>query len=286
MYLQPQTSSNDLLMTNKIFPASLPVYSRLFSIFLFIFCISGSVYSQTVTGTVTDSKNQPLTGVTVMVKRTGDATVTNSTGKFEIKAGGTDSLQFSSVGFTAQTIAVGGRNDISVNLLGSSEDLAVIVVTALGINKDAKRLGYATSTVKPEELTVNRTPNLMNALQGKVAGVNISGLGTGPAGTSKVRIRGQSSISGQNNPLIVINGIPIDNTNFGTNPTASGSVGGDNAIAVRGGGNTSDGGDGLQSINPDDIESMTILKGAAAAALYGSCLAGTFHQTTIAPKLG
>jgi TonB-linked SusC/RagA family outer membrane protein len=107
----------------------------------------------------------------------------------------------------------------------------------------------------------------MNALQGKIAGVNISGLGTGPAGTSKIRIRGQSSISGQNNPLIVINGVPIDNTNFGTNP---GNAASDNSIGVRGGGNTSDGGDGLSSINPDDVESMTILKGAAAAALYGS----------------
>jgi TonB-linked SusC/RagA family outer membrane protein len=262
--------SNDLLMTKKFFPASLPVNSRLLSSFLFIFCISGSIYSQTVTGTVTDSRNQPIPGVTVMVKRTGEATVTGPAGKFEIKALGTDSLQVTSVGFAAQTFAVDGRSVVPMSLQGSAQDLAVIVVTALGINKEAKRLGYATSVVKAEELTVNRTPNLMNALQGKVAGVNISGLGTGPAGTSKVRIRGQSSISGQNNPLIVINGIPIDNTNFGTNPTASGSVGGDNSIAVRGGGNTSDGGDGLQSINPDDIESMTILKGAAAAALYGS----------------
>src|SRR5690606_31833259 len=112
-----------------------------------------------------------------------------------------------------------------------------------------------------------RTPNVMNALQGKVAGVSISALGTGPGGTSKIRIRGQSSISGQNSPLIVVNGVPIDNTNFGTNPNSSGS---DSSIGVRGGGNTSDGGDGLSSINPDDVETMTILKGAAAAALYGS----------------
>jgi TonB-linked SusC/RagA family outer membrane protein len=107
----------------------------------------------------------------------------------------------------------------------------------------------------------------MNTLQGKIAGVNISCLGTGPAGTSKIRIRGQSSISGQNNPLIVVNGVPIDNTNFGTNP---GNAASDNSIGVRGSGNTSDGGDGLSSINPDDIESMTVLKGATAAALYGS----------------
>ncbi len=96
-------------------------------------------------------------------------------------------------------------------------------------------------------------------LQGKVAGVNISSLGTGPGGTSKIRIRGQSSISGQNNPLIVINGVPVDNTNFN-----------DNTIIVKGGGVFADGGDGLSSINPDDIESMTILKGAPASALYGS----------------
>jgi len=99
----------------------------------------------------------------------------------------------------------------------------------------------------------------MNALQGKVAGVNISSLGTGPGGSSKIRIRGQSSISGQNNPLIVINGVPVDNTNFN-----------ENTNGVKGGGVTSDGGDGLASINPDDIESMTVLKGAPAAALYGS----------------
>ncbi|MHA4845882.1 SusC/RagA family TonB-linked outer membrane protein [Flavitalea antarctica] len=254
-------------MTKTTVPATLPAYSRLLATLFFLFCFSGAIYSQTVTGTVTDNRNQPVPGVTVMVKRTGEATVTNANGKFEIKAQGTDSLQVSSVGFAARTFAVDGRSDITVNLEGSAQDLAVIVVTALGINKEAKRLGYATSVVKPDELTVNRTPNLMNALQGKVAGVNISGMGTGPAGTSKIRIRGQSSISGQNNPLIVINGVPLDNTNFGTNP---GSVGGDNSIGVRGGGNTSDGGDGLSSINPDDIESMTILKGAAAAALYGS----------------
>jgi TonB-linked SusC/RagA family outer membrane protein len=107
----------------------------------------------------------------------------------------------------------------------------------------------------------------MNTLQGKIAGVNIASMGTGPGGSSKVRIRGQSSIAGQNNPLIVINGVPIDNTNFGT---SLGNTAGDNSIGTRGGGAASDGGDGLSSINPDDIESMQVLKGATAAALYGS----------------
>jgi TonB-linked SusC/RagA family outer membrane protein len=248
-----------------------PVLYRL--VIAFLLTISLSVYAnaQTVFGTVTDIRNQPLPQITVQVKGTSRAVVTNSEGQFQIMAAGSDTLEFSSIGFTSMSIAVAGRTSITVVLQASTQDLDAVVVTALGINRQARSLGYATSTVKADELTINRSPNLMNAVQGKIAGVNISGMGTGPAGTSKIRIRGQSSISGQNNPLIVINGIPIDNTNFGTNPTASGNVGGDNSLAVRtGGGNTSDGGDGLSSINPDDIESMTILKGAAAAALYGS----------------
>jgi len=248
----------------------LPALSRMLIPLLLIICSSSTLYSQTVTGTVTDRNQQPLSNVTVQIKGTNTATTTNNAGHFQIAASGTDTLVFTSVGFAMVEVAVDRKTTLSVNLQEGSQNLDAVVVTALGIAKDSRRLGYATSSVKADELTVNRTPNLMNALQGKVAGVNISGLGTGPAGTSKIRIRGQSSISGQNNPLIVINGIPIDNTNFGTNPTASGSVGGDGAIAVRGGGNTSDGGDGLSSINPDDIENMTILKGAAAAALYGS----------------
>lgn len=120
--------------------------------------------------------------------------------------------------------------------------------------------------MNPEQVTTNRSVNFINALQGKIAGVNISSLGTGAAGTSKIRIRGQSSFSGQNSPLIVINGVPVDNTNFGQN---NGNTGSDNSIGSRDR-NYSDGGDGLSSINPDDIEGMTVLKGGTAAALYGS----------------
>jgi len=225
------------------------------------------MYGQQVTGKVTDAANEPLIGVTVQVKNTARAAVTSVGGTFQINAGSNDVLIFTSMGFIMQEVAVNGRKNLAIALLGDVKNMDDVVVTALGINKLSRGIGYSATNVKPDELTINRSPNLMNALQGKVAGVNISGLGTGPAGTSKIRIRGQSSISGQNNPLIVINGIPIDNTNFGTNP---GNAAGDNSIGVRGGGNTSDGGDGLSSINPDDIESMTILKGAPAAALYGS----------------
>jgi TonB-linked SusC/RagA family outer membrane protein len=222
----------------------------------------------TVTGKVLDETGNGFAGVNILIKGTNSGVVSDLAGNFSISVpDGNAVLVFSFVGYLSQEIAVQNRSVINLTMKVDESNLEEVVITALGIEKSAKSLGYATSKIKPEEITTNRTPNLMNALQGKVAGVNISGLGTGPGGTSKIRIRGQSSISGQNNPLIVINGVPIDNTNFGTNPGNNAS---DNSIGVRGGGNTSDGGDGLSSINPDDVENMTILKGAAAAALYGS----------------
>ena len=221
-----------------------------------------------VTGTVTSAKeNQPLPGVSVLVKGTNTGTTTDADGKFSVNAEPSNTLVFSFIGYSTKEMALNNRSNVDVTLDESSTALNEVVVTALGIKKESKKLGYATTTVGSEAITVNRTPNFINTLQGKIAGVNITSLGTGPGGTSKIRIRGQSSFSGQNSPLIVVNGVPIDNTNFGTNP---GNQASDGAIAVRGGGNTSDGGDGLSSINPDDIESMTVLKGATAAALYGS----------------
>lgn len=221
-----------------------------------------------ITGKVIDEKGAGFPGVNILLKGTSVGTVSGNDGDYSINVDSESSiLVFSFVGYLNQEITVGNRSVIDVIMALDESNLEEVVVTALGIEKSAKSLGYATSTVKSDELTINRTPNVMNALQGKVAGVSISALGSGPGGTSKIRIRGQSSISGQNNPLIVVNGVPIDNTNFGSNPGNNAS---DSSIGVRGGGNTSDGGDGLSSINPDDVQSMTILKGAAAAALYGS----------------
>ncbi|WP_298737934.1 SusC/RagA family TonB-linked outer membrane protein [uncultured Chitinophaga sp.] len=208
---------------------------------------------------MSDEQGTKLPGISVVVKGSTAGTTTGTDGQFRVAAGGDATLVFSSIGFTTQEVAVNGRSVINVTLTTGKQELGEVVVTALGIKKQARGLGYSVTAVKPEELTVNRTSNVMNALQGKVAGLNISSLGTGPGGTSKIRIRGQSSLSGQNNPLIVINGVPVDNTNFN-----------DNTITVKGGGVYADGGDGLSSINPDDIESMTVLKGAPASALYGS----------------
>lgn len=234
--------------------------------------VSFGLEAQTISGTVvSDNDGSPLTGASVVEKGASNGTATGIDGTFRLQLSNVPAtLEVSFIGFEKKNIAItDAQSGIKISLREDAS-LREVVVTALGIERSAKSLGYATSKVTGDELSINRTPNPLNALTGKIAGVSISGLGTGPAGTSKIRIRGQSSISGQNNPLIVVNGVPIDNTNFGTNPGNSGS---DNSIAVRatgGGGNTSDGGDGLSSINPDDIESMTVLKGAAASALYGS----------------
>lgn len=231
------------------------------SAFLFVLfsLIQSFTYAQAVTGTVSDDKGSILPGVSVVVKGSSLGATSDNNGKYNIRAAANTTLVFSFVGFKTTEVKVGDRSVIDVSMVIDNQNLGEVIVTALGIRKQARSLGYSATSVKPEEITVNRSSNVMNTLQGKVAGVNISSLGTGPGGTSKIRIRGQSSISGQNNPLIVINGVPVDNTNFN-----------DNIISVKGGGVYSDGGDGLSSINPDDIENMTILKGAPASALYGS----------------
>lgn len=230
---------------------------KLFYVLLLL--LPAATYAQTVTGVVSDGSGTKLSRVSVVVKGTSQGTTTDNDGRYSLSAAANATLVFTSVGYKVTEVAIAGRTVVNVTMPGDNRNLDEVIVTALGIKRQSRGLGYAATNVKPEELSVNRTANVMNALQGKVAGVNISSLGSGPGGTSKIRIRGQSSLSGQNNPLIVINGVPMDNTNFN-----------DNVISVKGGGVFADGGDGLSSINPDDIESMTILKGAPASALYGS----------------
>lgn len=223
--------------------------------------LPGESLKRTLSGEVTDEKGAALPGVNILIKGTQRGTISDSEGRFRLELNdGENTLLFSFVGYKTKEVNVGPEARVAVSLVPEDKALEEVIVTALGIKKSAKSLGYATASVPTEEMTVNRTANFMNALQGKMAGVNITSMGSGPAGTSKIRIRGQSSFGGNNSPLIVINGVPIDNSNFG----AKGDAG------DRGSNRTSDSGDGLASINPDNIESMTVLKGAAASALYGS----------------
>ncbi|WP_206340688.1 SusC/RagA family TonB-linked outer membrane protein [Flavimarina sp. Hel_I_48] len=227
---------------------------------------ASAVFQQNVSGTVTDNNGMPIPGVSVVEKNTTNGTATDFDGKYSINLSQANAaLIFSFVGFATKEVSVPDAGSLDVIMTEDTQNLDEVVVTALGIKQETRKLGYAVASVEAEEVNVNRSSNFMNSLQGKVAGVNISGLSTGPGGSSKVRIRGQSSISGTNNPLIVVNGVPIDNSSFGTSiGSSSGELG------TNSGGVTSDGGDGFSSINPDDIESMTILKGATGAALYGS----------------
>jgi TonB-linked SusC/RagA family outer membrane protein len=247
-----------------------PTNKCLLLIFSLFFSIAS--FAQNVTGTVTDGKT-PLGNVTVQVKGSTTATLTDASGKFSIRASGTDVLVFTSVGFAKQEVSLTGKQTVNVTLVADASTMTDVVVTALGITKKSRGLGYSATNVNPDELTESRTPNPINALEGKVAGVNISSLGTGPGGSSKIRIRGQSAITGGDNPLIVINGVPINSGNF------NGST-----VGVTGGGVYSDGGDSYASLNPDDIESMTVLKGAPAAALYGSRAANGVIMITTKSK--
>ena len=214
-----------------------------------------------VKGRVLDENGSGLPGLSILIKGTSKGTSTDINGSFQLEVPTTETvLIFKYLGYETKEVLVGNQTNLEISLKPENKSLTEVVVTALGIKKQSKSVGYATASVGTDEMTLNRTANFMNALQGKMAGVNITPLGSGPAGTSKIRIRGQSSFGGNNSPLIVVNGVPIDNTNNG----ARGDV------SERGSNRTSDGGDGLSSINPDDIEAMTVLKGAAASALYGS----------------
>jgi len=230
--------------------------------FLLMVCLVRlSAQTLSVTGRVVGPDNGPLSGVNVTVADGGQGTVTDGGGNFKISVPANATLVFSIVGYVEQRVKAVAGAPVTVTMATDARTMSDIVVTALGIRKESKKLGFATATVNADAVATNRTPNPMGTLQGKLSGVNVSSFGTGPAGSVKIRIRGQSSFSGVNQPLIVLNGVPMDNTTYG--------IGG--GIGARAGQvNSSDGGDGFSSINPDDIETLTVLKGAAASALYGS----------------
>ncbi|GAB4040597.1 SusC/RagA family TonB-linked outer membrane protein [Spirosoma jeollabukense] len=216
-----------------------------------------------VTGRVISGTDQKaIPGATILLRNSTNGTTTDADGNFSILAPANGSLVVSAIGFTGQDIVLGNQTQLTITLQESAQNLNEVVVTALGIKKESKKLGYATATVGTEQLTINRTTNLGNSLQGKVAGVNVTAPTGGPGGTSKIRIRGQSSFKGDNSPLIIVNGVPINNSNFSSRQ-------GDTDGTANRSGSAADGGDGLQSVNQDDIETMTVLKGSTAAALYG-----------------
>jgi len=208
-----------------------------------------------VTGKVSDVNNEPLPGATVLVKGTSRGTVTDVDGSYTIQAGSGETLVFSFVGFETKEFAVGASSIINITL---SEGVALneIVVTALGVERETKALGYSVQAVDGSQFTEARETNVINSLSGRVAGVQITNSSSGIGGSTRVTIRGESSLNiNANQPLFVVDGVPISN----------------NIVGSSGRGNQeTDYGNAAGEINPDDVASMTVLKGPAAAALYGS----------------
>jgi TonB-dependent SusC/RagA subfamily outer membrane receptor len=226
---------------------------------LMLFCI-GSIMAQTkVSGNVTDQNGEALLGASVLVKGTSSGTVTDIDGNYSVNVpAGATTLVFSYTGFETQEVEIGGRTAIDVTMM-EGVTLTEAIVTALGIERDEKALGYAVQEIDGEDINETRETNIINSLQGKVAGVQIQGSPSSLGGSSRITIRGANSFLGNNQPLFVIDGVPIDNSNFSDNAQARGF----------GTSTAYDYGNTAQDIDPESVASMTVLKGAAATALYG-----------------
>ncbi|MBS1663882.1 MAG: SusC/RagA family TonB-linked outer membrane protein [Bacteroidetes bacterium] len=211
-----------------------------------------------IKGVIKNEKGEPLSNVTIVVKGTARQTLSNESGEFTIQADDSAVIQFTSVGYAATEITVGAEKNVTVVMKQAQAALTEVVVTALGIRRSEKSLTYAAQQISGSQLTSVKTDNLMNSLNGKVAGLTISPSASGVGGSAKVILRGSRSANGNNQPLYVIDGIPISNAN-----NANGQPGGTY-------GGTPDGGDGISNLNPEDIASISVLEGASAAALYGS----------------
>jgi len=225
--------------------------------------ISSRTVDITVSGKITDPTGNALPGVSIILAGTSNGTSSDADGKYTINVPDQNSvLRFSFIGFASQDVTVGNRTSIDVVLEEDVSQLGEVVVTAFGIEKEQKKLGYSVTQVKGDEIQTTRDPAFMNALTGKVAGVVIQSPNAGPGGSTRVLIRGNSTFGGSRQPLYVIDGVPMDNTfRSGTgDPT---DVNGGNSSGIQ----TSD---GLANLNPDDVESITVLKGVSAGALYGN----------------
>ena len=224
---------------------------------LLLMGLIATAQTRQLSGVVLDeTTGNGVIAVSVRVKGSPGGVTTNANGQFNLSVpSGSIVLEFSSAGYTTREVNVEqAENNISIRLAVNTQQLGEVVVTALGITKQSRKIGYAVTTVAGDLLSRARETNVANSLSGRVAGLKVTGTNSGPGGTSKVLLRGMPSMNSGGSPLYVINGVPMDNTQRGS----SGEWGG------------SDDGDGIGNINPDDVESMTVLKGQAASALYGA----------------
>lgn len=228
---------------------------RLMMVFAGALMCSSTVLAQTkVTGTVVSQEDgEPIVGAAVRIDGTNTGTVTDVDGRFSLEVKSGQKLQVTYLGMAPQSVTAGPN--LRIVLSPDDKTLNEVVVTALGIKRSAKSLGFAATQVKAEDITEGRSSDIMSSLAGKVAGVQVSSASGGPGSSKGVVIRGFTSLSGNNQPLYVIDGVPMNNSAV---------------FSTDGLNNAYDFGNGANAVNPDDVESMTILKGAAATALYGS----------------
>ena len=225
-----------------------------FSAFVF-----SALAQRTVSGTITDDNGEPLPGVNVVIKGTTTGATTDLDGNFRLSVGDNATLVFSYVGFETQEIEVGARTVLDLSMSGITE-LQEVVVTALGAERDKRSVGYSIQNVDGDDVEGSRETHLVNALQGQVAGVQIQGTQSSLGGSSRITIRGANSFLGNNQPLFVVDGVPVGNSNYSSSSQQRGF--GEGAIPY-------DYGNAISDINPADIENISVLKGAAASALYG-----------------
>ncbi len=221
------------------------------------FCLPAHAQERTIEGTVVDADTNPIPGVNVLVKGTSQGTITNIDGQYRINVpNDAEALVFSFVGYETLEVPIGTQSIIDVDLTEDARQLGEVVVTALGVERETKALGYAVEEVQGTSITQARETNLVNSLSGRVAGVNVTGGSTTIGGSARITIRGESSLNiNKNQPLFIVDGVPINN----------------NVVGSSGSGNLeTDYGNGAGEINPDDVESISVLKGPNAAALYGS----------------
>ncbi|SBV97518.1 SusC/RagA family TonB-linked outer membrane protein [uncultured Dysgonomonas sp.] len=228
-------------------------------LFLFLLTNSLGLYAQggmwKLSGTIKDNSGEPMPGATVTVKNSQRGFIADESGNFKIDVAVNETLVINFIGYKTQEILITPTlNNLNVVLEDESRLLEGVTVTALGIKREKKALGYSIGEVQGDELQRAKETNVINSLAGKIPGLVVTQTAGGPSGSTRVVLRGMTELTGNNQPLYVVDGIPLDNTNFAD---ANGSGGFDL-------------GDGISSINPDDIENMSILKGPAAAALYGS----------------
>ena len=227
------------------------------NLYIPIFLFSNFVFAQEVVfGTVSDNQGVPLPDASIVVAETNKGVITDFDGFFSIEANVSITLTVSFVGYQSQTLIANPGQELNVQLVPSNA-LDEVVITALGIKRAEKAIGYAVQGISGTEVAEVKATNVINALSGKIAGVNIIGSSAGPSASANITIRGATSLMGNNQPLFVVNGLPITNDLYSFDDGLNGS-------------SSIDFGNAAQIINPDDIEAISVLKGPAASALYGS----------------